>query len=206
MTDALAVASPIASVEVAALQLEAEADAAEILSAVIVTDAEGYEAADELLSDIARREDAALAMRRSATVPAYQSIKTIEGWFKPWLGALGTAKAHLKTQLGNYRLRQAEVERQARLDAAALAEAGGNGDELIQSLTLAAEAAEKPAGRATASFGWRVARIAADMLPAEWLCPDVARIEGFAKAHKGDEAPVIPGVTFERVAKIGARR
>lgn len=205
ITNLYSVPIPTSAAEVAALQLVAEADAKEVVSAIIVDCPEAYTAADEILTELAQRKDAAVAMRKSATVPMYQAIRVVEGWFRPLVAALDTAIAHTKGQIGAYRTERMRIESEARAAALTAAEAD-DGVTLIASLTLAAEAAEKPDGRASVSFRWSVKRILEDLLPDEWWTPDLTKIDVVARSTKGDEPPVIPGVVFERVAKVGARR
>jgi len=195
---------PATAHEIAALQKIAESDLQTWREFTIDT-AEEYEAVDAVLSDVVRRKDAATAMRTSATGPLYKATKTIESWFAPYLGALTGLEVLLKGGMGTYRLAQAEREREAR-EAAAVAADADDSEALTEALTVAAEAAQAPAGRASVGFEWRVARIVEDLLPREWWTPNTKRIDAHAKAHKGDDPPVIPGVVFERVAKIGARR
>lgn len=203
--NAITVDVPTTAHEVAALQEIAEIELAAWCEGFAIETAEEYAAVDSCLSDVVRRKDAATAMRTSATGPLYKATKTIEGWFAPYLGALTKMEALLKGGMGSYRLAQATKEREAR-EAAAQAADAGDGAALTEALTVATEAAQAPAGRASVGFEWRVHRVVPDLVPREWLIPDERRIAQFAKAHKGDDAPVIPGVIFERHAKIGARR
>lgn len=195
---------PATAQEVAALQRQAEAELA-TWHEFTIDNAEEYEQVDAVLSDVVRRKDGATAMRKRATGPLYKATKEIESWFAPYLRALEKMESILKSSMGQYRVAQAEREREARELAAHAADAGDAG-ALVEALTVATEAAQAPAGRATVGFEWRVKRIAEDLLPREWWTPDTERIAAFAKAHKGDDAPVIPGVVFERAARVGARR
>jgi hypothetical protein len=195
---------PATAHEIAALQAAASGEL-EAWKGFTIDTPEEYAEVDRCLTDVVRRKDAATAMRGSATGPLYKATKTIEGWFAPYLGALTGLEVLLKGGMASYRLAQAEREREAREAAAAAADAG-DGAALTEALTVATEAAQAPAGRASVGFEWRVHRIVPDLLPREWWTPDEKRIAAFAKAHKGDDPPVIPGVVFERHAKIGARR
>lgn len=199
------VSVPSSAHEIAALQRIAESELTAWRGGFSIDSPEEYSQVDAALSDVARRKDAALEMRRSATGPLYKATRTIESWFAPYVETLTAIEAMLKRSLGAYRLAQAEREREAREFAAVAADAGDSG-ALVEALTVATEAAVPPAGRSSVGFEWRVARIAPDLLPDEWWCPDEVRIAAFAKAHKGDDAPVIPGVIFERTARVGARR
>lgn len=202
--EAITVTLPHTANDAAALQREAEADWA-VVRTWHVTDAETYTAADETLSDAARRLDALERMRTSVTAPLLAVKRTVDAWFAPGKDALESIIAHLKSELGTYRVKQLAAERKAREEAAKAATAG-DGQALLTALTVAEAAGQAPEGRSTTTFVWVVDRIAADMLPAEWLVPDEKRIAAHARAWRGEDAPVIPGVTFRREAKIGARR
>lgn len=195
---------PATAQEVAALQAQAEAELA-TWHEFTIDNAEEYEQVDAVLSDVVRRKDGAAAMRKRATGPLYKATKEIESWFAPYLRALEKMESILKSSMGQYRVEQERMAREARELAAKAADAGDS-DALVEALTVATEAAQAPAGRATVGFEWRVKRIAEDLLPDEWWCPDQTRIIAFGLSHKGDDAPVIPGVVFERTARVGARR
>lgn len=197
-------AIPIDATEVSRMQASAEADAP-AYAALVVADEADYTFADSLLTDVVRRKDALDTMRKSATAPMREAIKTVDGWFKPVLTLLADAEAHVKRAMGAYRLERDAREAEARAIAADAA-AEGDAATLIEALTLAADAAEKPEGRATTTFVWTVKRVIRELLPTEYLMPDERKIAAVARAHRGEEPPVIPGVVFEREARIGARR
>jgi hypothetical protein len=191
--------------ELAKLQREAEDDAA-ALACVDVADAVSLADADAFLTDVVRRKDAAVAMRKRATGPLYTAVKEIKSWFRPWTAALEGAEVHLKSVIGAYRMRQLDTERQAR-ELAAQAAQQRDPEALVTALTVAADAGAKDGARATTRYAWKVARVIPDLLMDEWWCPDMDKINAFAKAAPGDgDAPVIPGVLFEREAIVGARR
>lgn len=203
MTTAMTIDVPVTAADVATLQLEAEAGAA--FPEFTIDTPDEYTQVDAWLSEVVRKKDAALAMRRTATGPAYKGIKIVEGWFAPVISALETTERRLKGHMGAYRVAQHRVEQEARELAAQMATAG-DGVALGAALTVAADAAVAPMGRATAALSWEVDRIIPDLLPAEWWMPNEAAIAQFAKAHRGDGPPVVPGVVFKQIAKIGARR
>jgi len=189
--------------ELAALQREAEADAAALATLDVDTAAADV---DAFLTDVVTRKDAALAMRKRVTGPAYQIAREVEGWFRPLVAALEGAERHLKGLLGKQRLAALAAEREARELAAAAAEAG-DAETLLTALEVAAEAGARDDARATTRYAWIVKRIVEDLLPDEYWCPDAEKIGAVAKAADGaGDAPVIPGVVFERVAIVGARR
>lgn len=202
---AITVALPMNAADVAALQRQAEYDVPSYL-AVEVADADTYQFADALLTDVAQRKDAITAMRKSATGPMYTAVRTVEAWFKPVTAALESAEAHLKSVMGAWRLAEREREAAAR-EATAVAAEAGDAATMIAAVSEAAAIAAPTGARATTRFVWIVKRIAADLIPPDWMVPDVARIEALARSTPGDaDAPVVPGVIFERIARLGARR
>jgi len=188
----------------AELQREAEENAP-AYALVTIEDANDYTLADTLLTDVAQRKAEVLAMRKSATGPMYTAAKTVEAWFRPLLTALEASEAALKRVMGAYRIALEKREREARELAAKAAEAS-DAEALVTALTVASEAATKPAGRATARYVWTVESVDASALPREWMVPNMGGLEAAARAHKGDEPPVVPGVVFVRRAIIGARK
>lgn len=199
----LAVTVATNAAQVATLQREAE-ELATLTTGASVTTPEEYEFADATLTEIVRKRDAAIAMRGEATGPMYKAIKVVEGWFRPVDQALSAAIKDLKGALGTYRIEQSKRESAARELAAKAAETG-DAETMITALTTAATVAAPPPGAARVALRWVRKRIAADMLPQDWWTPDLAKIDAFAKAHKGDDPPVIPGVIFERTADVGAK-
>jgi hypothetical protein len=190
--------------DLATLQRRAEDDLP-VYEAIVVTDADAYTLADELLSDVARRKADVLAMRKSATGPMYVAVKTVEAWFRPLVTALEASERALKTGMGAYRLACAEREREARELAAKAAETRDAG-ALVEALTVATEAGAKPQGKATARYVWAVESCNLPAMSREFLVPDMPALETLARTHKGDEPPIVPGVTFVRRAIIGARK
>lgn len=187
------------------MQREAEEDAADLHAIVVDSDA-AYTAADALLTLVVQRKDAAINMRKSATVPLYGVIRTVESWFKPTVDALTLIEKTIEERMGAWRLELAERERVARL-AAADAATAGDGEAMIESLTVAAELAEAPVGRATVGFKWVVESVDPAQLPDEFWTPNVMAIQLVAtNAGSSEVAPEIPGVVFKRVTAVRARR
>jgi hypothetical protein len=202
----ITIAVPTTAADVATLQRDAEADAPAV-RAIICTTPDDYTFADAVLTDLVQKKDAVVAMRKQATVPLYQVVRTIESWFKPVVVALESGERHLKSEMGRYRLELDARELAAR-EAAAVAAETGDSAGMLDSINAANAIAAAPAdARATVRYVWAVKRIAADLVPREWLVPDVARINALARETPGDaDAPIVPGVVFEKVAQIGARR
>lgn len=205
---AIAALVPTNALAVAALQREAEAEAPTV-RALVCRDADDYALADALLTDVVQRHDAATTMRGTATKPLYGVIRTVEGWFRPYLGTLESMRDSLKSAMGAYLVEQERTARTAR-ELAAVAAETGDADTLIAALTIATESAEKPAGAARASFRWMVKRVAHELLMPEFIREAItvevaqAALRGTLAGYKGDDPPVVPGVIFERVANIGA--
>jgi hypothetical protein len=63
-------------------------------------------------------------------------------------------------------------------------------------------------GRARTRWAWQVAEVDLALVPREFLCVDLAKLAHLAKAAgSGDLAPhAVPGVTWERVPLVGAKR
>jgi hypothetical protein len=195
---------PTDAAAAAALQREFEADAPALLS-VEVSDAEGYQFADALLRDVVARKDAALSMRGSVTGPLYSVIRTVEAWFKPMLDAVAPVEKHLRGTMGAYRVRLAELEREAR-EAAAVAAETGDAEALIEALEVASDAAAPVVATSTTAFYWTVERVVEGMLPDQYWIVDHASLNAIAKsAGSSDEAPIVPGVIFKRMARIGVK-
>jgi hypothetical protein len=203
---ALTVTLPPDVAQLATLQATAEREAP-VYAGIVVESPDDLAFADALLTDVVTRKDAAVAMRKRVTGPAYAIAKEVEAWFRPLVSALTKAEDSLKNTIGAYRLRVFETEEAARELAAQAAEQR-DPEALVEALTVATEIQATPdEARATTSFRWTVKRINPDLLPDEWWCPDAARIDAVADAAPGEgDAPVIPGVVFERAAKVGAKR
>lgn len=204
MSTELTVMVPANAAELATDQARAE-ELAKALATFAVASPEEYSLADDMLSEVARRKAAVLDMRKSATGPLYGVIRTVEAWFRPLVTSLESCESSLKGAMGKWRVLCAEREREARELAAKAAESGDAGT-LVEALTVATEAAAKPDARATTTFIWRVKECNPVAMSREFLVPDLPRLEKLARAHKGDAPPVVPGVTFERIAQIGARK
>ncbi len=169
----------------------------------------------ELLTEVVQLEDAAKVMRGSATGPLYGVIRTVESWFRPYLEELLYAKGVCKKLIGDARIAQIEVVSGAR-ELAADAAKVGDAETVVEALNVASEAAKPDGAAAKSTLHWAIARVAPDLLP-EFLetsagslvglwRPDTEAIQAYADQHDGGgPAPVVPGVVFERVARVGAK-
>jgi hypothetical protein len=208
-TEALTLAMPAyrKALRLAAVDAQKYADAAATIAGLGVTTAEVYTLADSMASDVARKLDTIKGMRSLSTGPLYEKAKEVEAEYRPTLTALTSAKDTLAKALGAYRVLLAEREREARQVAAAAMQAADT-ETVVEALTIAQDAVAPVEARATCQMRWVVARVCnADLLPDEYWCPDMNKLAAVAAAHPGNgDAPVVPGVTFELVAKMGIRR
>lgn len=201
MSEVMTLALPHTAADVATLQRAAETEVAEYVEFTIETPEE-FAAVDAALTDVVHRLDAVAAMQKSALAPLGALESVIRGWFRPVIEALQKTQTRYKGTMGAYELERRKREREAR-DAAA--QAASTGGDIVGPLTTASALAERT-GRATARVVWKVERIVRDLLPAEYLTPDEKKIAAVARAHAGDDPPVIPGVVFRQDVQIGARR
>lgn len=197
-----ATAEDVQKLEAAAAELSA------ILPDIIVTDDETYAVADDLLTQGVQLLDAAKTCRASVTGPVYAAIREVEARFKPGMVQLTDFAIAVKKRLGDYRLAVAAAAKAER-DAAAEAAATGDAEGLVQALNTADALAQKPADAgARVKFRWVAKLVNAALLPDDYWCPDMEKIQARASAHGGanEEPPYpIPGVLFERVADVAAR-
>lgn len=166
-------------------------------------DEPGLAALDADLTEVARLRHELVERRQAPLRDVKAVIKEVESWFLDYVKACDRAIDGMKRAKSNFlterdRLRLAERER-----AQAAADAGDSSAVLAHVVQAQAlEAAPKGT-----RYAWEVKRINPDLLPDEWWCPDTTKIAAVAEAAgSGDEAPIVPGVIFERVAVVQARR
>ena len=121
-TNIIKVTLPTSAIEVAKMQAEIEKDAPFLLTTEVVT-AIDYSDADEILTDVVRKKDALVAMRKRATEPLKASAKEIESWFAPAVRTLCEVESFLKGKMGAYHQRLAEAKAAASSNVARAAEA-----------------------------------------------------------------------------------
>ncbi len=184
--------------------LEAEAKP-ENLAAIVVADDADYAAVTEFRARVRANRDELIAIRQGAAQLLNKVATTIEEMFRPAIRAAEAIEADFRAKLEAYQVAKVKAEREAREAAAKAANAGDDG-AMLEALTTSAALAQRTPDGGRVALRWTVKRITADLLPAEWWTPDVAKIEAVAKAHKGEEPPVIPGVVFEQVASVAVKR
>lgn len=166
-------------------------------------------AADTMLTELVRWKDASIEMRGNATAPLYKIVKTVEAWFRPLVKACEEAEAHLKKQIGGFRVKLLEAKQVAERAAVSAAQSG-NSAGLLEALNASTElATAESSGNSTTRYRWNVERVNPDLLPDEYWCPDMAKILAVldaAPADTDETKPVIPGVIITRAAMVGAKR
>lgn len=196
---ALPESAPIADFCARARQAEIE------LAEVIIDDATSYAAADEYLTEIKHEIKHWTEARQTAARPFKTVVDWIEGSVRPGLQALERVEKEVKARMAAFVFERATAERKAREEAQAALVAGDDDAlavKLTESLALAAPIADVGA---KTRWEWRVKRINPDLVPDEYWIVDEARIAAELKAHKGEDAPVIPGVIPERIPLIAGK-
>lgn len=190
----------------AAKQLELEVEAQPGALAAITVDDEGdYAVVTELRASVRSTKDELVTLRQSAAQPWKRVATTIEAMFRPAIRAAETIEADFRGKLEAYQLAKVQREREAR-ELATQAAQSGDSATMLAALTESAALAQATPDGGAVRLQWAVERVVQDLLPDEWWTPDTAKIEAVAKAHRGDEPPVIPGVIFKQAASVAVRR
>lgn len=194
------------AIELAAKQRGLEADAQpSALAAITVEDEGDYAVVTELRASVRSAKDELVTLRQSAAQPWKRVATTIEAMFRPAIRAAETIEADFRGKLEAFQLAKVQREREAR-ELATQAAQSGDSATMLAALTESAALAQATPDGGAVRLQWVVERIVQDLLPDEWWTPDTAKIEAVAKAHKGDEPPVIPGVVFKQAASVAVRR
>lgn len=170
---------------------------------VTVTDEASLLAARAILSDVAQSRDGYVKMRQGPVAQIKGVIKEWESWFLAPIKEHDAAEAGVKASCNAYLTAKANEAAKAR-EAAQVAADRGDSSAVLANIQQAQALEAVPSGT---RYAWEVKRIATDLLPDEYWIPDHEKIAAVAKAAgSGEEPPVIPGVVFERVATMQARR
>lgn len=194
------------AIDLAARQAELEADAdPECLATITVHDDHTYAVVTDLRTKVRAIKDELVTLRQGAAQPWKKVATTIEAMFRPGIQAAEQIEADFRLKLESYQVAKLTAEREAREAATAAAQADDSG-ALVAALQASTDLAARAPDGGRTSVRWTVKRIAQDLLPDEYWTPDVAKIEAIAKAHKGDDPPVVPGVIFEQAVSVAVRR
>ena len=193
------------AITLAAIQKDAEADAMpEALATITVDDAGDYTIVTGIRAEVRAKKDELVRLRQTAATPWKKIATTIEEMFRPAIRALEAIEADYKSKLEAYQLAKVKAEQEARERATAAAMADDS-PALVEALSESAALAVRDDGGSVRTR-WVVKRISRDLLPAEYLMPDTAKIGLVAAQHRGDEPPVIPGVVFALDVSVAVRR
>jgi hypothetical protein len=133
------------------------------------------------------------AERVGATKPLNESLRQINGWFKPVLAACDSLKRR-----ANARLIEAKEYREEELEKA-LGEIASHGPHITESVIIPAQAAPVELPRGVGRTVIEVQVDDASQVPREYLVPDLAAIKRDAtRAHKEGTPFKVPGITIVR--------
>lgn len=216
------------SIELVNMEQKAEAEMAPVLKRArdfAVTDQMSYEAADSIIAEVrikVKDRELELAPAKEAATKSWQAMNAI--WKKFVVDPLEACKTldrkryAWKKAEDDRRAREAETLRRAeekrladeRLELAARMEAAGMKEQAEQIIDAPAAPVDVPAPvKVEAPRGqtnvenWQVATVQEELLPWEYLCADMVKINKVVKLMKGKTA--IPGVTVEDVGSVRRR-
>lgn len=180
----------------------------EILTLLIgatVTDEASAEEARTWLQELAREKANLDAVQASGPGALGKLVRILNAKLKPLFVALVKADGALRGPLGQYVLDQRAEQAQRFADAQALHEEGSH-EAACEELAAANEVeTQAPAGTSVRSV-WCVVSVDAAALPPEWLVPNMAEIEKFARKTPSSEEPWLEGVTFELRPMVRVRK
>lgn len=168
----------------------------------------------EQVGVVQRAQDATVAFRATFTGPLYGVIKRIEKGFRPYIEASNEAIEELQKRMLEYRQR-VEAQKAVALPAAAkLAETMRTMEDVQQFQQLTAQGSvviDKRVGAVVFAEKWRAVVVDARMVPVGIVdggnfIPLWKLDEEALQRLAGPNAPVIPGVRFERYEDISQVR
>ena len=216
------------AIELVNMEAKAEQEMAPVLKRArdfAVTDERTYEMADSIIAEVrikVKDRELELAPAKEAATKSWQAMNAI--WKKFVVDPLEACKTldrkryAWKKAEDDRRAREAETLRRAeelrlaneRLELASRMEAAGMKEQAEQIIDAPAAPVdvsapvkvEAPRGQTNVE-NWQVATVQEDLLPLEYLCADMVKINKVVKLMKGKTA--IPGVTVEDVGSIRRR-
>lgn len=163
-----------------------------------ITNQSEYSFAENALHECAKKHDELDKKRKSWVDPLNKVIKDINATFKPVLVSLKDAEATLKQKLGDYVLAQETKRKEL------LAEISEEPDRALEIIEHAEEYLPPTSQTASAKIEWSGEVINADLIPREYLVPDLKKLQAITKAFGKD--PEIPGWRAFEVANIRTSR
>lgn len=175
---------------------------AELDSFTVANDDDATFAAD-LIREVKDKHRQLDDRRKEVTGPLNQTVKTINGWFKPALDALENAERKLKSKVATF---VQERERQTREALAAVA-AAQTAEDAKRALAEAQPPAFLPQGM-SARMVWRWRVVDVNAVPRSFCIPDAQRIEAELRGavKDGGSPPTIDGIEFFQETQMAVRR
>lgn len=172
------------------------------LKAFEINSLEDQEFAVDLIRELKVKHDGLEAVRTSITKPMNEALNAVNALFRPARQLLEEGEKILKQKISVY-VAAREKENRLALQAAAEAQTVEEASAAISEV----EVGGKVRGMST-SYKWRAEVFRPEMVPNEFLSPDMNKIEASMKASvevSGEPMP-IPGVRFHKEPVISVRR
>lgn len=174
-------------------------DSLQFIEAFTIINQEDQEFAAQVLREVKEKYTELEKKRTSITKPMNVALREVNNLFRPIKEALERGEKLLKRKIADYQLEQEQRNTAALQAAAAAAE-----PEEAQEALAEVEVVESPKG-VNVRYVWRAKIVNEDLLPREYLTPDVRKIEAHAR-DAGDAEPfAIPGVLFEKSPIVSSR-
>jgi len=160
---------------------------------------EDHEFAAEVLQEVKQKTKALEEKRKKITGPLNTALKEVNELFRPVKTALEEGEKILKEKIVAY-VEERDARNDKALEAAAVAETSEEAEEAL------AEVEETEAAPGVSiRYVWKFEIRAPDMVPYEFLCPDVEKISEHVKQSQG-EPEAISGVRFFKKAITTSRK
>lgn len=172
----------------------------------LIVTAENVAEINGFLRDICRAKDEIEAKRKSFTQPLNTVLRALNDEFRPAREALESVERKLKDLLAAFQLAEAARQREA-FQLAGDAMRQGETEIVTAALQVANEAGPAELAGTSVREVWTAEVIAPDLLPRDYLVPDLDKINAHAKSTHADTEPMpIPGVRFTKQSIVTVRR
>lgn len=159
-----------------------------MLRDLLVVDEETCELATEAIRELKARYEAFEAKRTAVTKPINESLREVNGWFKPVTEKLQAGIAMCKSKIAEYQTKQVEANR-----AAMLAACAAPTPEVAAKALAVVAVPHQPSG-VSVRESWDFEITEPARVPREFLMVDVDKLKAFARASTDE--PVVSGVRF----------
>jgi hypothetical protein len=172
---------------------------AQLQSSTITTN-EQAEELNELVKEVKRDLKQLETDCQATTRSTFERLESMRDWFRPKRTALKELERVGKLKLAEYAVRLREAQTRAQ-QAAGQAFAHGDVDAGHRALAAIPEAATLQ-GTSLAP-DWQIEVIAPDLVPYQFLSPDLAKIEAYVRQTNG--ASAVPGVRITPTMRVSTR-